>query len=177
MLLELHMSTCVAAVAMVDGHVLVHLLAMHMSLEALVLVGCVVDSTLVAIGIDQLIVSSHLVALPCLALFLDITCLGILDSILEVVLGMGVMVIAMVVVMLMVASVMVIVVGDQMHRCVTGGSTMKRSCPNDHKGQQGKGESNGYLQRRGSCSQRLSEPCRSYLRGHGAAADLSADLA
>lgn len=65
-LLELNVSALVAAVSMamvLRLVVIVELLAMDMSLESLVLVRRVVDSSLVAIGIDQLIVSGNRVAM------------------------------------------------------------------------------------------------------------------
>lgn len=122
-LLELHVAALVAAVvlSMVLGHKVVQLLAVHLGLEALVLVGRVVDSALVAIGVDQLVVSSHLVSVAVFAVLLHVARLVVLDAVLEVVLGMRVMMVVVVAMMLVlvvvVASLLmvVIVVRHQMH--------------------------------------------------------------
>lgn len=99
--LELNVSALVAAVVgMVLGHIVMQLLTVHLRLESLVLVGGVVDSALVAIGIDQLVVSSHLVPIAMLAVLLHIASLVILDAVLEVVLGMRVMLVVLVAMMM-----------------------------------------------------------------------------
>lgn len=120
-LLELHLAALVAAVVLgvVLGHKVVQLLAVHLGFEALVLVGSVVDSALVAISVDQLVVSSHLVSVAVFAVLLHIARLVVLDAILEVVLGMRVVmvvVVAMMLVLVVMASLlMVIVVRHQVH--------------------------------------------------------------
>lgn len=117
MFLEVNLAALISAVTMclVCGHEMMQLLAVDLGLKALVLVSSVVDSTLVTIGIDQLIVSSHLVAITMFAVLFDIACLVILDTIVEVVFGMGVMVIVMMFVMVVACSLMVVVVRHQVH--------------------------------------------------------------
>lgn len=143
--LELNVSALVAAVllvvGMVFGHIVMQLLTVHLRLESLVLVGGVVDSALVAIGIDQLVVSSHLVSIAMLAVLLHIASLVILDAVLEVVLGMGVMLVVMLV--MMGSLLVVIIVRHQMHGGMTGGRlmfTMEGGCLDEGgTGQQGEG--------------------------------------
>lgn len=143
--LELNVSALVAAVlllvSMVFGHIVMQLLTVHLRLETLVLVGGVVDSALVAIGIDQLVVSSHLVSIAMLAVLLHIASLVILDAVLEVVLGMRVMLVVMLV--MMGSLLVVIIVRHQMHGGMTGGGlmlTMEGGCLDEGgTGQQGEG--------------------------------------
>lgn len=143
--LELNVSALVAAVllvvGMVLGHIVMQLLTVHLRLESLVLVGGVVDSALVAIGIDQLVVSSHLVSIAMLAVLLHIASLVILDAVLEVVLGMRVMLVVMLV--MMGSLLVVIIVRHQMHGGMTGGRlmfTMEGGCLDEGgTGQQGEG--------------------------------------
>lgn len=149
--LELNVSALVAAVVgMVLGHIVMQLLTVHLRLESLVLVGGVVDSALVAIGIDQLVVSSHLVPIAMLAVLLHIASLVILDAVLEVVLGMRVMLVVLVAMMMIVMLVMMgsllvmmIIVRHQMHGGMTGGRlmiTMEGGCLHEGgTGQQGEG--------------------------------------
>lgn len=146
--LELNVSALVAAVVgMVLGHIVMQLLTVHLRLESLVLVGGVVDSALVAIGIDQLVVSSHLVPIAMLAVLLHIASLVILDAVLEVVLGMRVMLVVLVAMMMNVMMgcllVVMIIVRHQMHGGMTGGRlmiTMKGGCLHEGgTGQQGEG--------------------------------------
>lgn len=180
--LELNVSALVAAVVLVVlGHKVLQLLAMHLRLETLVLVGGVVDSALVAIGIDQLVVSSHLVSVAMFAVLLHIASLFILDAILEVVLGMRVMlvvVVAMMIVMVMGSLLLVIVVRHEMHGGMTGGRlmimTMEGGCLDQYTGQQGEGceylqEDKDHISLLADCRSLIL--LRSYHLGHGAAAD------
>lgn len=141
-LLKLNVTTLVSTVSVsvvLNLVVSVQLLPVDMGLESLVLVGGVVDSPLVAIGVDQLIVSGNLMAVSWFALRLDIPGLVVLDAIVEVVFGVRVMVIVSVLVtmMTMVVVLVMVVVGCQVYGGVAGGPTMavvfvamERSCPN-----------------------------------------------
>lgn len=141
-LLKLNVTTFVSTVSVsvvLNLVVSVQLLAVDMGLESLVLVGGVVDSPLVAIGVDQLIVSGNLMAVSWFALRLDIPGLVILDAVVEVVFGVRVVVVVsvLVTVMTVVVFLVVIVVGCQVYGGVAGGTSMavvfvamERSCPN-----------------------------------------------
>jgi len=122
--------------------IMMKFLAMHLSLETLVLIGSIVDSTLVSIGIDQLIVSSHLVSITMFRVLLYIACFVILDAILEIVFGMRIVMIVMVTLIMMgcllMMMIMVIVMGNQVHGGVTGCPAMERSGLYYNTGQQGK---------------------------------------